>query len=392
MGRRAVSALAVLLVATGLTACAAGVAESDDPQPVWATLHLHEGEVVVTDSDGARLGSSDHDELPDGAVVAVTGAEALVEVRWSDGAVTRLGDGSRFVVAGQDPTDPARGRLETGVSWNRVPEQAADYVVSAGERLVGEEGPFFVVDCRSGDCLTTGSGGEGDGSTTSYRWREGAEASTTSCTPYDTLFGDPWVRSNALLDEEQGFAPIDDAFADADPACASLTGAFDVTVTTLVQDCRGGIAECQRRPAVGTVVERSYVFGVDCSAGIPCTPVVTTQYVRTGSDEVLSETVPLSFDGRQYSWARPGSTTNCVWTFGDGSTAEVGASEWMSEWSVRPTDAELVDGSYVVTAASGEASTTVRIVERIDRGRFPGCELWEADADDRSSLDLTRAA
>ncbi|SBS73915.1 hypothetical protein [uncultured Microbacterium sp.] len=392
---RRMAVLAVLLATAGLSACAPVPEPGPTPEPpLTATVHIHAGDADVTGADGDTVAEPDGAEVTAGAIVEAVGADALVELAWSDGAVTRLGPESRFLLGGADGSDTTRGEQIGGLSWNREAAAAeeGEYAVRSAGTVVADRGAYFVIDCRSSTCRVTGvGGGGGDGSKTTLRRGSLTAVGTTRAATWGELFGDPWAQRNAELDAEAGLPPVTDVFEDAEPGRASLSGTFDVVVTTVTSECDGGDLVCDTISQTGRVRNLSYSFGTDCSDGIPCAPTVTTQFTDLATGKTQSREVPLRFDGTRYLWGWVDRLEVCIWDYGDGRTESTGSADNGLSWSAEPTDADVVDGAFVVTAMGGDAAAYVTVLSPVDSGRFPGCERWQADWDTTSTIELARA-
>lgn len=392
---RRMAVFSILLVTAGMSGCAPTPEPGPTPEPpLTATVHIHAGDADVTGADGDSVAEADGAEVTAGAIIEAVGDDALVELAWSDGAVTRLGPQSRFRLGGADGSDTTRGEQIGGLSWNR--EAAAgkegEYAVRSAGTVVADRGAYFVIDCRSGPCRVTGvGGGGGDGSKTTVRRGELTAVGTTRAATWGELFGDPWAQRNADLDAEAGLPPAAEAFEDAEPGRAALSGTFDVVVETLTADCTGGDLACATVRSVGSVRNLTYTFGEDCTDGIPCRATVTTQYTDLATNETQSREVPLRFDGTSYLWGWVDSFPACLWDCGDGRTDETGRGDNGLSWTAEPTEAAVVDGAFVVTALSGGASAYMKTVTVVDSGRFPGCERWQSDWQTTSSIEMTRA-
>lgn len=200
-----------LIAALAFAGCTAEPDRDPTPEPsepsmtsaplesVQATLAVHAGAATVQ-SAAATADAATGDVLAEGDVIAVAGENALIELTWSDGAITRLGDGSSFTV-GAPAASGERGRQAGGLSWNRMPPPIVDelsarvaaYVVLLdGDDHVSDRGELFVVDCRDALCRVTGA---------------------ADPPPPELCESDPggtaaWVDANVALDELAGFVPI----------------------------------------------------------------------------------------------------------------------------------------------------------------------------------------
>ncbi len=396
------SAILLALTALVISACTAtpepDATQAEEAQPLTAVVTVLEGSVRVTDAAGTTIDPpTDGSEfvVREGDRVVASGDDALVELAWSDGAITRIGAATTFTIGGIDALDTARGVQDGGLSWNRESEasDAEPYGVRVDESFVTDRGEYFVVDCRSQSCRTVGVGGAGgDGSKTTYRDAE-TETAVTAGMPanWGELFSDTWVQRNAELDEDVGFAPAADAFMSADPSRAVLLGNYDTVQTVVDSACTGGACADYELPVpVGKVSQSVMTFGQDCSRGIPCLATVEATTTRVVDRVETRATYDLAFDGAGYSWRLFENTAVCIWTYPDGTKENVGAGDNVITWQATPTAAEIVDGQFVVTSLTGQGRSEVTISEPIDRGMYPGCEYWELQWHNETTMTLER--
>ncbi|HEX5730511.1 hypothetical protein [Microbacterium sp.] len=397
MRARAGGVWCVVFAVAGLTGCNAPPGGTDGSPPIEATLAIHSGEAAVETADGTGDGA-DGETLAAGDVVTVSGQDALVELTWSDGAVTRLGPDTSFTVGAPGDRLGARGLQSGGVSWNRVSaardaeEDAAPYVLAVdGASPVSDRGELFVVDCRAEACRIAGTGGGGaDGSKTTFR-RGLIETEVVGEMPvsWEALMVDPWAEANAALDEAGGLAPVADLFADAEPSRGVLEGTFDVLRTGRERSCSG--ARCSELVLIQPGETRSlvYTFNRDCLPASGCATSVDTQFVDTDTGAVNDENVPLVTSAETFTWGRDVEGSICLWTYEDGFSTETGHQANSIRWSVTPSKAEIRDGVFVVTELTGTAEASLKIVEHVSP-EFPGCEALEVEWSGASDLVLTR--
>lgn len=381
------SALAIGVVA-GLFLGGCGAVST--PGPV---LTVHSGSVTVTDAEGRSLAGTDLDTaLPGGATVLATGEDALIELAWPDESVTRLGEGTSFVIG-----DDSRGLQRGGVTWHRVSEQGSgSYRVTLEDGvLVEARGTGFVIDCSTGSCSIAVFESEvlADGTPVSFHtWAEIRDGLPVGHRPlaWSELFGSEWMRKNAALDTPH-FVSAQELYRNADPTLAGLWGVFSGHVIKDVFDCEGW--PCDAHPIqfeLDQELPRSYAFEIECSSGFPCSGVVITDYVRTTTESrTLQEaTVPLSFDGAVYSWSLHDEFATCRWP--DGTTE--GRTSSTVTWQVWPTAAEAIEpgwswgGDFLVTALEGRATSEVRILEPVITN---DCRFVEYEATEHSRLFAT---
>jgi len=399
MHARAVAVSCVLFAVVGLAGCAAPPVPAEEA-PVTATLRLHSGEASVETAEGDMAGS-DGDILVAGDVVFVSGGEALVELRWSDGAITRLGPGTTFTVGEPAERLGTRGVQSGGVSWNRVPSGEADalpdaiapYVLAIdGGSPVSDRGELFVIDCRGESCRIGGTGGNGaDGSKTTFR-RDEIETEVEAEKPvsWEALMVDAWAEENAALDEAGGLLPVAELFADAEPARGVLEGTFDVVRTSRGGTCTGGPCAELRLGVAGDVLNLVYTFHRDCAAADGCSTSVDTQFTDTHTGEINDDTVPLVTGAETFTWGRDVEGSICLYTYEDGFSVETGHQANSIRWSVTPTKAEVRNGVFVVTELRGNGEASLEVTEPVDSASYPGCESLEVEWASASDLVLTR--
>lgn len=383
----------LVLAAAIISACAPSPTIEEDVGPS-GVLRVRDGSATVTaagqQDDSVDVAEAEERELSPGDVVTTTGDDAMVDVAWSDGAVTRLGPGTTFTVG--DPGGPfaSRGHQEGGVSWNRAPD-TLDYAIDvAGAGRARDRGEVFVVDCREEPCRVRATGGVGgDGSLTSVR--RGAVVSVVDSArlaSWGELLADEWSRRSAELDAEGGMTPVADLFAEADPSRGILDGAFDVRRTGVESECTG--ATCDQlfilRP--GQTRDLTFVFHLDCASGT-CEASVDTQTISTADGSLLDATTGLVAGADDYTWGTDDARPLCLWTYADGTTEEVGSARNTVRWTVTPTAAEVEDGRFVVTELRGRTESSFRVTEEIPPG-YPGCEAFEVEWSGASDLVLTK--
>jgi len=107
--------------------------------------------------------------------------------------------------------------------------------------------------------------------------------------------GRTWHRVGSVGEGDGGFS------VETSVATATVRGAVTITDVTCVAVCTA---------AVGDVFDRSYTFVIDCAAGVPCTGTVQAQLFVDG--QIVTEQIPLTFDGSTYTWQVAYSDENCV--------------------------------------------------------------------------------
>lgn len=394
--------LLVLVTAAGLlTACAPpDVDVQEGPQ---AILAVQSGSATVTsvadgDEDAETLEITADEPMPralaPGDTIVTAGPDAMVDIAWSDGALTRLGPDTTFTVGDPAGMLGARGRQDGGLTWNRVSptgDTTAYAVDVEGSGRTRDRGELFVVDCREQPCRVRASGGAGgDGSLTSVR-RNAVETVVDSArlATWAELMSDEWAQRSAGLDSDAGLTPVEDLFADADPSRGVLEGTFDVVRTGVEAQCTGPLCADLHILQPGKVRELTFVFHSDCAADGGCQASVDTQTISTLDGTLLDATTPLVAGADQYTWGTDDRRALCIWTYADGSTEEVGSALNTVRWSVTPTAAEVRDGRFVVTELRGRTQSDFSILER-SGAAYPGCEQFEAEWSGVSDLVLTK--
>lgn len=393
MRTRALGTMVVVVAtaATMLAGCAPAV-PAPDPGPT-AELIVRSGTATVAAaaSGGEAVEAASGAAVLAGDVVTTAGDDAMVDVAWSDGAVTRLGPDTVFTVGDPATALGSRGAQDGGVTWNRAAEDYAIDVVGTGRTQ--DRGELFVVDCRSEPCRVRASGGlGGDGSLTSLR-RTGVETVVDSArlATWSELMSEDWAVRSAVLDEEQGLTPVEDLFDGGDPSRGVLEGAFDVVRTGTGSTCSGALCSQLHILQEGEVRDLTFVFHVDCPTEDPCEASVDTQTINTADGSLMDDTTQLVAGAESYTWGTDNARGICTWGYADGSTEEVGSAANVVRWEVRPTAAEVIDGRFVVTELTGSTRSSLEIVEPVPAG-YPGCEQYEVEWAGSSDLVLTRRA
>lgn len=382
------------LCAFGLVGCSASDPPAEDD--ISATVAIHSGEASVETEDGSEP-LENGDDVVTGDVVTTSGADAIVELAWSDGAITRLGPDTSFTVGQPTERLGARGTQAGGVSWNRIAAEddpaAGPYVVRTDEGdTASDQGDLFVIDCRGEVCRVVGTGGTGgDGSKTTFR-RGGVDTQVTAGAPavWGELMGDEWAERNAALDEDADLPPVADLFAEADPSRGLVEGTFDVLRTGRGWECTGGRCGELSLLRPGETRELVFRFFTECSGGAPCAPMVDTQTIDTQTGEIIDSTVPLIAGATTYAWGTDNELPICRWTYADGTTEDTGLAQNQVRWEVTPTKAEVIDGVYRVTELTGSGKGFLKIKERT-AAQFPGCETLETEWNSASDFALTWA-
>lgn len=306
-----------------------------------------------------------------------TDATGYAEVAYGDGSRTRLDVNTTFEVL--ELTDNAgaattRTAMAVGRTWHRVEsagQAGEEFSVETSQATATVIGTAFMIACPTGDSctylvaegslrLTLADGTVIDLIAPSAVNVTNGVPGPVLAVPFDAVFGDPWLADNGSRDTVAGFADPATMFQSHGPAYGSLTGTFTGTRTITDVIC---VAECPDTPPVGDVAERTYNFAVDCSAGVPCSGTVETQFVR--QSETVTEFVPMTFDGHTYTWGVTWNNAACFWDDnGDGAVdRETGSLTVTISWSLSPSIGEVRDESWHVTALDGGAHVVNEVTE-----------------------------
>lgn len=320
-----------------------------EPEPAPETTPTPEAEPVViltlpgtSTLDGETAGAGA--ELAAGAVIEVTTGPAALT--FADGSVLRLDSGAKFTVGEGDD----KGVLAEGLSWSRV-APSSRYVLTVGSARLAAEGTAFAAGCDSATCSLAVLEGavEADGTQVAAGQLLELSGDAPAHITYDAIFGNEFVKAAADADaaEINGAPDANALAATLGPAFASWQGTYSGTST--VAECNG---VCDTT-TIGEVRDRTYTFEVDCAAGFPCSGIALSPY-RDGEVELVAE-LPMSTDGQSLTYLLETSGAACD----DGS----GAFEASITWTWTPTEAAVVDGAYVVTAAEGVAAAITQVTD-----------------------------
>jgi hypothetical protein len=381
------------VVASVLTGCAPPATEPDEAGPS-ATLQVHAGSATIESGDSAApsVAPASGTEVAPGDVVTTVGDDAMIDIAWSDGAVTRLGPDTAFTVGDPAAVLGSRGEQRGGLTWNRAAADDDDYAIDVvGAGRTRDRGELFVVDCRADPCRVLASGGlGGDGSVTSVR-RTGVETVVDSSrlATWSSLMSDEWARLSNELDVKAGLTPVEDLFADADPSRGVLEGTFDVVRTGVESECTGSQCDALVLLQPGQVRNLEFVFHEDCDADGVCASRVDTQTINTSDGSIIDTTTDLVSGADTYTWGTDDTIAVCIWQYADGTTVDVGSARNAVRWEVRPTAAEVRDGRFMVTELRGRAWGSLETVEP-PGAEFPGCEAYLLEWTGESDLVLTK--
>lgn len=385
LARRLLAGAAAALLLAGLTACA--------PSTPDATLRVLTG---TADVDGSRVDGSV--DLESGDVIEVEGDDPVVEIAWADGSFTRLGDGSRFTIGG----DEVRGELTTGVAWNAVGPAAVGFGISTpGGIVAAAVDTSFALRC-DGPCdgvVATGSVRVATNTITA----PSSFAFTGEVSPvsWDAIYGDPFALANAERDAAAGLADPAVAWAGRMPSLASLAGEFEGATAPVTQTCTGWAEECAHVESNLFADDAvTFDFVQDCDVDGACTMSLRATNNQSGGG-TTERLFPLAFDGVAYTMSQVvGEDAYCF--FDDGRTE----GRYLNTLSatLTPLAAEIRGGAYVVTSLSAELDSRLELAEATTD---PTCAEFEyewvnavegtLDLVDGSStaapaLDLTSAA
>jgi len=322
-------------------------------------------------------------KVGEGEYTAITGAESVAagdsvrtdsagfaEVSYPDQSITRLDVDTEFELVSiveSSGVTKTRTKLNSGRMWNRVQSLGSDgeFWVETSVATARVHGTGFLVECREvGACKFTVLDGTIDIEINGMEpFTLEAPKSVFVATdgnrtpvllPFDEAFGDPWVVDNAARDVAVGFPSSAEIYQEFGPLFGSLSGTFDGERTVDSFECSDN-PTCKYLESVGDVAPRSYTFSIDCSAGYPCVGQAITDYKHAG--EVRQASVPMLFDGAVFTWDLAGDVQECTLDNGE----VFGRVDYVIEWTLTPTAAEIRDDKYVVTdvALAGVAVNTV---------------------------------
>ena len=168
---------------------------------------------------------------------------------------------------------------------------------------------------------------------------------------FDEAFGDPWVLVNVARDQALGFGSAGEMYASLGPAYASVAGEFNLTRTVLTEECLEQ-SPCSELSRLGDVAPRTYVFAIDCTAGVPCVGQALTQY--SIGDVVQQQLVPMTFDGATYRWSLSYEGPQCFFDNDNNGSFEtlLGNIATNFDWVLTPLAAEIRDGRWVATSVN----------------------------------------
>lgn len=276
-----------------------------------------------------------------GSVIEVTAGPAVLQ--YPDGSVIRLDTGSSFTIGDDD----SRGTLSEGLSWARVaPQSAGQFALTLGSAVVTAQGTAFAAGCSGGEChLAVLEGAvDVDGAAVTAGQMLGVSAGgQATAASYDTTFAHEFLKAAADADaNEVPGAPNAAALAEKlGPTFASWAGTMSGTRT--ITACTG--TDCGNFP-VGDVGERTYTFGVDCTGGFPCVGMGTTTYA-SGTETITAE-LPMTYNGQQVTYSFESSYPPCA--------DDTGLYQSTLTWTWTANEATVMDGAYLVTSATGEAT------------------------------------
>ncbi len=363
-----------LVVVAGLAACGATAS--------GGTVRVLSGEGSV---DGTAL-SGDR-RVSSGEVIEASGTDAIVEIQWPDGSFTRLADGTRFEVGGGN----ARGLLESGTAWSAVGPSSSGYAIATDAgTVVGDPGSTFAVRCGSGCDGIAATGTltiDDDTSVTApATFALGGGGAGVRPAGWDVVYSDDFVLANSARDASAGFPSVEQAWADADPALASMAGTFEGPSENVVHECTGWPEECARVEAniFSNDDQTFFAFSSECPPSAPCTvtALINIDASAGGSSEL---SVPMVFDGTSYALSSV-LNEDAYCFFDDGRTE----GHWVNSItsSFTPSAAEVRNGVFVVTELATQTRSDLVLTEATSD---PTCAEFEYEwANDRTSdLQLT---
>lgn len=391
MQRRMLGFSFALIGALAIAGCSAPAPDAI-PAP-QASVVLHQGGATVETEDSVVV-ATDGMPLSPGDTVSTEGDDAMIDIAWSDGAVTRLGAETTFTVGDPASALGNRGTQAGGRSWNRVASErdgGDEYtIVVSGLGPTTNRGELFVVDCTAAACRIAGTGGSGgDGTLTSFRRTDVVTVvDSARLATWREIVSDAWAEQAAAIDAKSGLVPVEDLFASADPSRGVLEGTFDVVRTGRTRECSGPGCATMYLLQPGESRELVFAFHSDCADGA-CAASVDTQTLSFADGSIIDQTVPLVAGAEEYTWGLDDSRAICIWTYEDGTSVDVGVRENSIRWRVVPSKAEIVDGVFTVTELRGETHSQATVREPVS-AEFPGCEQYQADWVGTSDLVLVK--
>lgn len=323
-----------------------------------------------------------------------TDGSGFAEVAYFDGSLTRLDIDTEFeVLELVDVVDESivRTRMGLGRTWHRVETlgETGEFSVETSVATAVVQGTAFSVECFDETSCTfmvvegalrvdLEDGTSVDLVAPAALVVDADGVSEPVPVSFDAAFGDEWLFDNGLRDVDNDDLSPAEIFEAYGPTYGSITGTFTGTRTVTSLEC---VTVCIG-PGVGDVAERSYTFDIDCSAGIPCTGTIDTEYVDNG--ENVRALLPVEFDGTTFRWTRVSSGASCE-TDNDGDgvfETTTGNTDSTLNWDMTPTAAEIADDRWVVTAMSG---TVEALNIATDLGECAGQGLTE---ESRETADI----
>ncbi len=368
---------ALVLVFSTVAACSPDTSEkkNEAKEPVTASLVVHRGTVVAMDYDIALSEEELKETLPEGTHVWA-GEDSLVEIAWSDGSVTRLDSNSSFKIG----ADKDRGQLTDGRSWHRVSEQGSDnfdLTLSDGTDIA-TSGTGFMAECdaKSNDCsvfLLEGGLTVGDTTLDPLTWTTVTDGMVGEAQPltWTAAPASDFAKENSKLDGSKGTS-LEDLYKNVDPSLASPKGLYVGKHTFTAVDCQKGDCVANKVPKKGEVGDRTYEFAIECGKRLPCQGQINTSWIDTKAGTKKS-LVPLTFDGKVYSWNLKNTHPACVWSaeFTEGTITSTLA------WTAKPTKAEFLNDDFVATEIEGTTHSKNTTTKAVDS---PACKKFEFTA------------
>lgn len=385
--------LAAVMLAGLLAGCTPEPSPSAPVVEPIAHVVVHDGTATVSDSQRASARAVDGHVLSPGDVIVTDDrADTMIDVAWSDGAITRLGPGTAFTVGAPAELLGDRGTQQGGITWNRVPHAEDDYVIElAGQGRASDHGEVFVEDCTRTPCRSAATGGIGaDQSRVSIRTNGStALVDDARLASWHDLTATEWLQRSAQVDEAAGLTPLGDLYQDASPSRAILDGSYDVTRTRTSWSCTGvPCSSAAPRPSDDDI-HLTYVIHSECTVSA-CAVTMSTQIVDVLTRAVSDATVDVISSAASLHWTVDKSLPICRWTYGNGTTEDVGRFRNVVDWQAEPRRAEMRDGAFVVTELHGSSTGSDAITAAVDRGRFPGCEAYEIEFSTSYDMVMTR--
>jgi len=310
-----------------------------------------------------KVGEGEYTAISDATSVEAgdrvrTDAAGFAEISYPDQSITRLDVDTEFELVSMTESSGVTTtltKLNSGRVWNRVQSLGSEgeFLVETPVATANVRGTGFLVECREvGWCTFTVLDGTidieiyGMEPFTLEAPRSVGVAPdghrTPLLLPFDEAFVDPWVVDNAARDVAVGFRSSVEIYEEFGPLFGSLSGTFDGERTIDSVECLEA-PTCSFQDLVGDVAPRTFTFSIDCTDGYPCVGQALPEYTNAG--EVVQTKVPMLFDGATFTWSVVANVHEC--SSDDGGV--FGRVDYVIDWTLTPTAAEIRGDKYVVT-------------------------------------------